>query len=67
MGASILFALVDVITQQFAKTSGVAFYQPLMFLVLAAMTPLLGNAPPTPPAARKELLLGSTIIASRHH
>ena len=62
MGASILFALVDVITQQFAKTSGVAFYQPLMFLVLAAMTPLLGNAPPTPPAARKELLLGSTII-----
>lgn len=62
MGASILFALVDVLTQGYARSSGVAFFQPMMFVVLSALTPFLGKAPPTPPAAKKELLLGSIII-----
>ena len=62
MGASILFALVDVLTQGYARTSGVAFFQPVMFIVLAAMTPLLGSTPPAPAVAKKRLLIGSAVI-----
>ena len=62
MGASILFALVDVLTQGYARTSGVAFFQPVMFVVLAAMTPLLGSTPPAPGVAKKRLLIGSAVI-----
>ena len=62
MGASILFALVDVLTQGYARTSGVAFFQPVMFVVLAAMTPLLGSTPPAPAVAKKRLLIGSAVI-----
>lgn len=62
MGASVLFALVDVLTQGYARQSGVAFFQPMMFVVLAAMTPLLGTTPPAPPAARKRLLIGGAVI-----
>jgi drug/metabolite transporter (DMT)-like permease len=62
MGASVLFALVDVLTQGYARASGVAFFQPVMFVVLAAMTPLLGSTPPAPLPARKRLLIGGTII-----
>ena len=62
MGASILFALVDVLTQGYARQSGVAFFQPLMFVVLAAMTPLLGSTPPAPPTAKRRLLIGGAVI-----
>ncbi|MEI6081388.1 MAG: hypothetical protein WCR44_03030 [Verrucomicrobiota bacterium] len=62
MGASILFALVDVLTQGYARTSGIAFFQPVMFVVLAAMTPLLGSTPPAPPVAKKRLLIGGAVI-----
>ena len=62
MGASILFALVDVLTQGYARTSGVAFFQPVMFVVLAAMTPLLGSTPPAPEIAKKRLLIGGAVI-----
>lgn len=62
MGASVLFALVDVLTQGFARQSGVAFFQPVMFVVLAAMTPLLGRTPPAPPVAKKRLLIGGAVI-----
>ena len=62
MGASILFALVDVLTQGYARTSGVAFFQPVMFVVLAYMTPLLGSTPPAPASAKKRLLIGSAVI-----
>jgi len=62
MGASVLFALVDVLTQGYARTSGVAFFQPVMFVVLAAMTPLLGSTPPAPAVAKKRLLIGSAVI-----
>jgi len=62
MGASILFALVDVLTQGYARTSGVAFFQPVMFVVLAAMTPLLGSTPPAPESAKKRLLIGGAVI-----
>ena len=62
MGASILFALVDVLTQGYARTSGVAFFQPVMFVVLAAMTPLLGSTPPAPAVAKKRLLIGGAVI-----
>ena len=62
MGASILFALVDVLTQGYARTSGVAFFQPVMFVVLAAMTPLLGSTPPAPEPAKKRLLIGGAVI-----
>lgn len=62
MGASVLFALVDVLTQGYARQSGVAFFQPVMFVVLAAMTPLLGGTPPAPPLAKKRLLIGGTVI-----
>ena len=62
MGASILFALVDVLTQGYARTSGVSFFQPVMFIVLAAMTPLLGSAPAAPVAAKKRLLIGGAVI-----
>jgi drug/metabolite transporter (DMT)-like permease len=62
MGASILFALVDVLTQGYARKSGVAFFQPMMFVVLAAMTPALGSTPPAPPLARKRLLIGGAVI-----
>ena len=62
LGASVLFALVDVLTQGYARQSGVAFFQPVMFVVLAAMTPLLGSTPPAPPVAKKRLLLGGAII-----
>ncbi len=62
MGASILFALVDVLTQGYARTSGVAFFQPVMFVVLAAMTPLLGSTPPSPEPAKKCLLIGGAVI-----
>ena len=62
MGASLLFALVDVLTQGYARSSGVAFFQPVMFVVLAAMTPLLGKAPAAPAQARGKLLIGSAVI-----
>ena len=62
MGASVLFALVDVLTQGYARQAGVAFFQPMMFVVLATMTPLLGSTPPAPPLARKRLLLGGAVI-----
>jgi len=62
MGASILFALVDVLTQGYAKGCGVAFFQPVMFVVLIAMTPLLGSTPPAPPAVKKRLWIGGGII-----
>ena len=62
MGASILFAIVDVLVQGYARTCGVGFFQPVMFIVLSAMTPLLGTTPPAPPAAKKRLVIGSTII-----
>ena len=62
MAASILFALVDVLTQGYARQSGVAFFQPVMFVVLAAMTPLLGSTPPAPPVAKKRLLIGGAVI-----
>ncbi len=62
IGASILFALVDVLTQGYARTSGVAFFQPVMFVVLAAMTPLLGSTPPAPPVAKKRLFIGGAVI-----
>jgi len=62
MGASVLFALVDVLTQGYARTSGVAFFQPVMFIVLAAMTPLLGSTPPAPAVAKKRLLIGGAVI-----
>ena len=62
MGASLLFALVDVLTQGYARQSGVAFFQPMMFVVLAAMTPLLGSTPPAPPVAKKRLLIGGAVI-----
>ncbi len=62
MAASILFALVDVLTQGYARQSGVAFFQPVMFVVLAAMTPLLGSTPPAPPVAKKRLLVGGAVI-----
>jgi len=62
IGASILFALVDVLTQGYARTSGVAFFQPVMFVVLAAMTPLLGSTPPAPAVAQKRLLIGGAVI-----
>jgi drug/metabolite transporter (DMT)-like permease len=62
MGASILFALVDVLTQGYARTSGVAFFQPVMFVVLAAITPLLGSTPPAPEVAKKRLLIGGAVI-----
>lgn len=62
MAASILFALVDVLTQGYARQSGVAFFQPVMFVVLAAMTPLLGSTPPAPSVAKKRLLIGGAVI-----
>jgi len=62
IGASILFALVDVLTQGYARTSGVAFFQPVMFVILAAMTPLLGSTPPAPAVAQKRLLIGGAVI-----
>lgn len=62
MAASILFALVDVLTQGYARQSGVAFFQPVMFVVLAAMTPLLGSTPLAPPVAKKRLLVGGAVI-----
>jgi len=62
MGASVLFALVDVLTQGYARSSGIAFFQPMMFVVLAAMTPLLGATPAAPPEAKKRLIIGSLII-----
>jgi hypothetical protein len=62
MGASVLFALVDVLAQGYARTSGVSFFQPVMFVVLAAMTPLLGTTPPAPEAAKKRLLIGGAVI-----
>ena len=62
MGASVLFALVDVLTQGYARTSGIAFFQPVMFVVLAAMTPLLGSTPPAPEIAKKRLLRGGSVI-----
>ena len=62
MAASILFALVDVLTQGYARQSGVAFFQPVMFVVLAAMTPLLGSTPLAPPVAKKRLLIGGAVI-----
>jgi len=62
MGASVLFALVDVLTQGYARKSGVAFFQPIMFVVLAAMTPLLGSTPPAPPTAKRRLLIGGSVI-----
>jgi len=62
MGASILFALVDVLTQGYARTCGVAFFQPVMFTVLALMTPLLGSTPPAPTLAKKRLLIGGAVI-----
>lgn len=62
MAASILFALVDVLTQGYARRSGVAFFQPVMFAVLAAMTPLLGPTPPAPPVAKKRLMIGGAVI-----
>jgi len=62
MGASVLFALVDILTQGYARKCGIAFFQPMMFVVLAAMTPLLGSTPPAPPAARKRLLTGGAVI-----
>jgi len=33
-----------------------------MFIVLSAMTPLLGTTPTAPPAAKKRLVIGSSII-----
>jgi drug/metabolite transporter (DMT)-like permease len=62
MAASLLFALVDVLTQGYARQSGVAFFQPVMFVVLAAMTPLLGSTPPAPPVAKKRLFIGGAVI-----
>ena len=62
LGASILFALVDVLTQGYARTCGIAFFQPVMFLILALMTPLLGSTPPAPLIAKKRLLIGGAVI-----
>ena len=62
MGASVLFALVDVLTQGYARQCGVAFFQPMLFVVLATMTPLLGSTPPAPPLAKKRLLIGGAVI-----
>lgn len=62
MAASVLFALVDVLTQGYARQSGVAFFQPLMFVVLASMTPLLGSTSPAPPVAKRRLLIGGAVI-----
>ena len=62
IGSSILFALVDILTQGYARQSGVAFFQPFMFVVLAAMTPLLGSTPPAPPVAKRRLLIGGAVI-----
>ena len=62
LGASILFALVDVLTQGYARTCGIAFFQPVMFVILALMTPLLGSTPPAPLIAKKRLLIGGAVI-----
>lgn len=60
--SSVLFAVTDVAVQGYARTMGIGFFQPVMLTVVCLLLPLLGRPAPAPPAARKPLLAGSTVM-----
>ena len=69
--AAFFFAVTDIIVQKYARRIGVAWFQPVMFSTLAALTPLLflptilkakSPIPSLPPCSRWPVFVGSGVI-----
>ena len=62
LGASLLFAITDILVQGSARTLGIGFFQPTLFLTVAVMIPLLGRHGRAPVGAHGPLLAGSVLM-----
>jgi drug/metabolite transporter (DMT)-like permease len=60
--ASVLFAVTDVITQEYARALGVGIYQPILLATLVLLLPVMGKTPLAPQAARRPLWVGSVVV-----
>jgi len=60
--ASLLFAITDVIVQNFAARMGIGFFQPLMFAAVCLFVPFLRGRGPTPVGAGRPMYLGSAVL-----
>lgn len=61
-GASILFAMTDILVVEAGDSLGIGWLSPTVFMTLALLVPLLGKLPPEPPSAKKPLCLGAVIM-----
>lgn len=61
-GASILFAMTDILVVEAGGSLGIGWLSPTVFMTLALLVPLLGKLPPEPPSAKKPLCLGAVIM-----
>ncbi len=62
LGASLFFALTDVLVQAFAGRMGIGYFQPLMFLAVCALLPVVGRGKPAPEDAKTPLGIGSSVM-----
>jgi hypothetical protein len=57
-----IFAVTDILVQGSARTLGIGFFQPTLFLTVAVMVPLLGKHAPPPSGAKAPLFAGSVLM-----
>ena len=61
-GASLLFALCDILVVEARGQLGIGWLSPTLFLTVALLVPLMGKHPKAPSEARKPMYLGSVIM-----
>ncbi len=61
-GASILFALCDILVVEARGQLGIGWLSPTLFITVALLVPLLGKQSAPPTEARKPLYLGAAIM-----
>ena len=61
-GASILFALCDILVVEARGQLGIGWLSPTLFLTVALLVPMMGKHPNAPSEARKPMYLGSAIM-----
>lgn len=62
MLASVLFTVTDLSVQGHARAMGLGYFQPLMFVVVCLMLPLLGRPAAAPSTSRPALWWGSGLM-----
>ena len=61
-GASLLFALCDILVVEARGQLGIGWLSPTLFVTVALLVPLMGKHPNAPSEARKPMYLGSLIM-----